>query len=261
MKPRYRRIQHGFFASVLVASALVLPVHAQEAPTTTAARGTEQAAGQPQAENERRSFTLLGQRMGAYVANLKSSIERSIGLAEKQRQKIVQDLLKDIQSIQKDTTSLTTSRTVQDIRTKAQALRQRWQETENRLRYYSSLVVSSQIALALERLDTMLTRIDELITHLEAKQLVTDELRNLRVKFADAVRKAHEEYAAGKAELDLITRDANGRQHFLTGFERLRAAHMNIQDARQTFRALLKELRNALPQQDMTSTSTPQPIE
>ena len=205
----------------------------------------------------RSRFTDVGDRMQRYLASLRSRLSNGIGIADQERKDIIEDLSKDISTIQSRTLTIGKTTTTDTFRERAQQLKDYWNQSQRRLKYYVGMLIGSRVRLTIERFEKIDVKINELLTRVDADAVDFEKLQNLQTTFGDLLDSARENYDLAKQEFEKIEASDNAQDLFKAGNDFLKISHQNLREARQTFQELLSEVRRTLRAQNSTTTSTP----
>ena len=173
---------HRIAARVLLFGMMVSPLYAQTRDAKTLA--LQQQKETQQFNSQQSAGSLTGQRMTAYLQNIRAAFDHALGIAEGERQRILTQLAKDIQTVQSETISLGRTKTMSDLKGRVDGLKQYWLGKENLMKQYIGLILSGRIRNTIERFRSVETKIDTLIGRLPDTASL-DELKALDKTFGE----------------------------------------------------------------------------
>ncbi len=209
------------------------------------------------AETKRNFSSLLGQRMAAYLNNLRVLIERSAAIAQGEKNKLRDQIAKDVSVIQNRAITLSKVQNVKELDERIAALKDFWRSKERRMNYYRGLIVSSRIRHAFERLSLVETKLDVLIERLTANNISVEEILKLKERLHEELRQAQESYNQAQQLFNQMESASNANELFTEGNKHLKKAHEFVRDARETIRLIMQKIRFASPESFPSATTSP----
>lgn len=217
------------------------------------------------ADPDQQTFaSIIGQRMTAYLQNIRSALERSSGLSDAEKKDFVGRVARDISSLQGQTAAIGRAEDQALLKQRMQELRGSWIKLERSIKYYVSLILGNQVSFAIQRLDRIEEKTDVLVNRLPDSHQNKEAILKLQKEFTDhlaAARAAYQEAHNLFAKLE-SAETGTVQTIFKDGQDKLKKAHTELGTARQSFRSLLQALKQSLPNTDSTTssnTSTAQP--
>lgn len=247
---RHRRLQSIFglgLLAVLLANPVSVLAQRSQTGTTTAGSPLERRA---QGE-------LLGQRITAYLNDLKTQFERARGLSESDKRSFIKAIAGDISRLQTETFRLNKAEDAATIQQRVDAMRENWLNMNRRVKYYVGLILTTQVRFAIDRFVSMQTKIETLFNRLSAADERREAIALLKDEFTQQLTSAQGNLAKAQELLAQIEQSEDPQATFKSLHDALKQAHRGLRDARQTFRSILQALKQALPQRtDPLPTTT-----
>lgn len=262
------RISRTIISSLLLTGLLfavpVTMLDAQEAPppsdpttrTTTEPQTTTLETDQPARKGimERIPiFSVAGTRLLNYLTNLRTSIERSKGITDTERQGILATLNKDISYIQTEVITASRARTETELNQRITRVRSFWQQKQNTVTYYLGLVTGGKFRRTIERFRSIETKFTTLFARFEP----TPELIALKGQFSTELNAAEENSTKARDLFAKIQSPGDHTAEFQEGLMAFRQAHLHLKEARRISREILAQLRDLLGVAAEEPTSTP----
>ncbi|MBI4090703.1 MAG: hypothetical protein HY422_01645 [Candidatus Komeilibacteria bacterium] len=212
------------------------------------------------ADPDQQTFaSVIGQRMAAYLQNIRSSLERSAGLPDTEKKNYVGRVAKDISSLQGQTAAIGRAEDQALLKQRMQELRDSWTKLERSVKFYVSVILSNNVRFAIERLEGIEEKTNVLVSRLPDDHQNREAILELQQEFSDHLTAARDAYRAaqdlfGKLE---SAENASVQSIFKDGQDKLKEAHTSLRQARQSFRSLLQNLKQSLPYTATPSSTAP----
>lgn len=243
-EPMSRRLTYSIVISLLIVFGVF---------TRSSAQNELVSAANP---DQQTFASIIGQRMTAYLQNIRSALERSTGLSDTEKKDFAGRVARDISSLQSQTAAIGRAEDQTLLKQRMQELRDSWTKLERSIKYYVSLILGNQVNFAIQRLERIEEKTNVLVSRLSDTHQNKDAILKLQKEFTDhlnAARTAYKEAQDLFAKLQSAEID-NVQTVFKPGQDKLKEAHTELNQARKSFRSLLQALKQSLPN---TITTTP----
>lgn len=236
-EPMSRRLTYSIVISLLIVFGVFT-------------RGSAQTGQVSAADPDQQTFaSIIGQRMTAYMQNIRSALERSTGLSDTEKKDFSERVARDISSLQGQTAAIGRAEDQMLLKQRMQELRDSWTKLERSIKYYVSLILGNQVGFAIGRLERIEEKTNELVSRLPDTHPNKEAILKLQKEFSDHLAAARTAYQAARdlfAKLD-SAETGTVQTIFKSGQDKLKEAHTELNQARQSFRSLLQALKQSLP--------------